>query len=101
MFRGLWIPAMLSSLGWALSDMAELYVSDAFGTVHRAHASTAGVAAYLPAVAGFLIGKELQFLGNSYNLNLGSAMSLVLMVIVLLCMSFTSSFDESEMEGVM
>lgn len=39
--------------------------------------------------------------GNSYNLNLGSAMSLVLMVIVLLCMSFTSSFDESEMEGVM
>ena len=44
---------------------------------------------------------ELQFLGNSYNLNLGSAMSLVLMVIVLLCMSFTSSFDESEMEGVM
>ena len=43
---------------------------------------------------------ELQFLGNSYNLNLGSAMSLVLMVIVLLCMSFTSSFDESEMEGV-
>ena len=44
---------------------------------------------------------ELQFLGNSYNLNLGSAMSLVLMVIVLLCMSFTSSFDEEEMEGVM
>ena len=38
---------------------------------------------------------------HSYNLNLGSAMSLVLMVIVLLCMSFTSSFDESEMEGVM
>ena len=45
--------------------MAELYVSDAFGTVHRAHASTAGVANYLPAVAGFLIGKELQFLGNA------------------------------------
>ena len=43
----------------------------------------------------------VTFLGNSYNLNLGSAMSLVLMVIVLLCMSFTSSFDESEMEGVM
>ena len=43
---------------------------------------------------------EMQFLGNSYNLNVGSAMSLVLMVIVLLCMSFTSSFDEDEMEGV-
>ena len=48
-----------------LASMAELYVSDAFGTVHRAHASTAGVARYLPAVAGFLIGKELQFLGNA------------------------------------
>ena len=48
-----------------LASMAELYVSDAFGTVHRAHASTAGVANYLPAVAGFLIGKELQFLGNA------------------------------------
>ena len=40
------------------------------------------------------------FTGNSYNLNVGSAMSLVLMIIVLLCMSFTSSFDEDEMEGV-
>ena len=48
-----------------LASMAELYVSDAFGTVHRAHASTVGVADYLPAVAGFLIGKELQFLGNA------------------------------------
>ena len=44
--------------------MADIYVSDAFGTVHRAHASTAGVAQYLPAVAGFLIGKELNFLGK-------------------------------------
>ncbi len=49
----------------ALASMAEIYVSDAFGAVHRAHASTAGVAAYLPAVAGFLIGKELDFLGNA------------------------------------
>ena len=48
-----------------LASMAEIYVSDAFGTVHRAHASTAGVADYLPAVAGYLIGKELQFLGNA------------------------------------
>ena len=51
----------------ALADLAEIYVSDAFGTVHRAHASTAGVAAYLPAVAGFLIGKELDFLGNAVD----------------------------------
>ena len=48
-----------------LASLAELYVSDAFGTVHRAHASTAGVAAYLPAVAGFLISKELGFMGNA------------------------------------
>ncbi len=49
----------------ALAELAELYVSDAFGTVHRAHASTAGVAAYLPAVAGFLIGKELSVMGEA------------------------------------
>ena len=48
-----------------LASLAEIYVSDAFGTVHRAHASTEGVSAYLPAVAGFLIGKELEFLGNA------------------------------------
>ena len=48
-----------------LASMAEIYVSDAFGTVHRAHASTAGVADHLPAVAGYLIGKELEFLGNA------------------------------------
>ena len=48
-----------------LASMADIYVSDAFGTVHRAHASTAGVAAYLPAVAGYLIGKELKFLGGA------------------------------------
>ena len=45
--------------------MAELYVSDAFGTVHRAHASTAGVAAYLPAYAGLLIEKELSVMGKA------------------------------------
>ena len=48
-----------------LADMADLYVSDAFGAVHRAHASTAGVAAYLPAVSGLLIQKELEFLGGA------------------------------------
>ena len=52
-------------LSKALASMAELYVSDAFGAVHRAHASTAGVAAYLPAVSGFLIQKELEFLGGA------------------------------------
>ena len=53
------------ALAKAMADMAELYVSDAFGAVHRAHASTAGVAAYLPAVSGFLIQKELEFLGGA------------------------------------
>ena len=48
-----------------LASMAELYVSDAFGAVHRAHASTAGVADYLPAVSGFLIQKELDFIGGA------------------------------------
>jgi phosphoglycerate kinase len=49
----------------ALASLAEVYVNDAFGTAHRAHASTAGVAAYLPAVAGFLMEKELSFLGQA------------------------------------
>ena len=65
--------------------------------------STFAISRMLGGGANLLIGDliEMQFLGNSYNLNVGSAMSLVLMVIVLLCMSFTSSFDEDEMEGVM
>ena len=81
--------------------------------------STPGIATgitmvFVPSVSTFVISRmlgggsnlligdliELQFLGNSYNFHVGSAMSLVLMVIVLLCMSFTSSFDDSEMEGV-
>ena len=49
----------------ALASYAELYVNDAFGTAHRAHASTAGVADYLPAVSGFLIEKELKFMGGA------------------------------------
>ncbi|MCL2672254.1 MAG: phosphoglycerate kinase [Clostridiales bacterium] len=48
-----------------LADLADIYVSDAFGTVHRAHASTAGVAAYLPAVAGYLIGREVGIMGTA------------------------------------
>ena len=47
------------ALAKELASMAEVYVSDAFGSVHRAHASTAGVAAYLPAVSGLLVAKEL------------------------------------------
>ena len=50
-----------------LADMAQVYVNDAFGTAHRAHASTVGVTAYLPAVSGFLIEKELKFLGNAVS----------------------------------
>ena len=52
-------------LAKAMADLADLYVSDAFGAVHRAHASTAGVAAYLPAVSGFLIQKELEIMGGA------------------------------------
>ena len=48
-----------------LASFAEIYVNDAFGTAHRAHSSTAGVADYLPAVSGFLIEKELEFLGKA------------------------------------
>jgi phosphoglycerate kinase len=53
------------ALAKAMADMAEIYVSDAFGAVHRAHASTAGVANYLPAVSGFLIQKELEIIGGA------------------------------------
>ena len=48
-----------------LSGYGDIYVNDAFGTAHRAHASTEGVAHYLPAVSGFLIEKELKFLGGA------------------------------------
>ena len=51
----------------ALASLADLFVSDAFGTVHRAHASTAGVADYIPAVAGYLIGKELRIMGEALD----------------------------------
>lgn len=48
-----------------LASLAEIYVNDAFGTAHRAHSSTAGVAEYLPAVCGYLIEKEVKMLGDS------------------------------------
>ena len=75
--------------------------------------STGLTMVFVPAISTFIISKmlgggtnqligdiiELQFLGNSYNPNLGSAISLVLMVVVLLCMSIMSNFDDEEMEG--
>ena len=48
-----------------LASLAEIYVNDAFGTAHRAHASTAGVANYLPAVCGYLIQKEIGIMGDA------------------------------------
>ena len=53
------------SLSKEFASMAEVFVNDAFGTAHRAHSSTAGIAEFLPAVSGFLIEKELEFLGNT------------------------------------
>ena len=50
-----------------LASFAEVFVNDAFGTAHRAHSSTAGVADYLPSVSGFLIEKELNFMGDALN----------------------------------
>ncbi len=50
-----------------LASMAEVFVNDAFGTAHRAHASTEGISHYLPSVSGFLIEKELRFLGDALN----------------------------------
>ena len=53
-----------SGFAASLAGLASLYVNDAFGAAHRAHASTAGVAAFLPAVAGFLLEKEVRYLGS-------------------------------------
>ena len=50
-----------------LAALADLFVNDAFGAAHRAHASTAGVAAYIPAVSGFLMGREIDVLGTALN----------------------------------
>ncbi|MEA4912669.1 MAG: ABC transporter permease, partial [Oscillospiraceae bacterium] len=70
---------------------------------------------FVPSISTFIISRmlggggniligdliEMQFLGNSYNPHLGSAMALVLMVIVLLCMSIANTFDDEEMEGML
>jgi phosphoglycerate kinase len=50
-----------------LAALADIFVNDAFGSAHRAHSSTTGVASYIPAVAGFLIGKELEILGGALD----------------------------------
>ena len=52
-------------LSKALADLADIFVNDAFGTAHRAHSSTAGVADYLPAVCGFLVEKEVSIMGKA------------------------------------
>ena len=54
-------------LAKAMASLAEIYVNDAFGTAHRAHASTAGVADYLPAVCGYLIQKEISVMGTALS----------------------------------
>ncbi|MDR0314609.1 MAG: phosphoglycerate kinase [Oscillospiraceae bacterium] len=51
----------------SLASLADIYVNDAFGTSHRAHSSTTGVASFLPAVCGFLIQKEIEFINNAVN----------------------------------
>lgn len=56
-----------ASFAQALSKLGDIFVNDAFGTAHRAHASTAGVAAFLPAVAGFLMEKEIDVMGKALS----------------------------------
>lgn len=56
-----------TEMAQALAKLGDIYVNDAFGSAHRAHASTAGVAQFLPAVAGFLMQKELEYLGGALD----------------------------------
>ena len=90
-------------LGRVLIPLSKPGIATGITMVFVPAVSTFIISRMLGGGANLLIGDliELQFLGNSYNLNLGSAKSLVQMVLDLLCMSFTSSFDEEEMEGVM
>jgi len=60
-----------------LASLADIYVNDAFGAAHRAHASTAGVAAYLPAYAGLLMERELEMLGRSLDGSKGATVAIV------------------------
>jgi phosphoglycerate kinase len=55
------------ALARAFAELADIYVNDAFGAAHRAHASTAGIAEYLPAVAGFLMEKEIDIMGRALS----------------------------------
>ncbi len=55
------------ALAESFAKLADIFVNDAFGAAHRAHASTAGIASYIPAVAGFLMEKEIQFLGGALS----------------------------------
>ena len=55
-------------LSKAFASLADLYVNDAFGSAHRAHSSTAGVAAYLPAACGYLIQKEIKFMAELWKI---------------------------------
>ncbi len=59
--------AVMKAFAKELASMAEIYVNDAFGTAHRAQASTAGIADYLPAVSGFLIQKEIDVMGKALS----------------------------------
>src|SRR5690606_19693035 len=54
-------------LAKAFAELADVYVNDAFGAAHRAHASTEGIAKYLPSAAGFLMDKELEVLGKALS----------------------------------
>lgn len=54
-------------LAKSFAELADLFVNDAFGTAHRAHASTAGIAQYIPAVAGLLMEKEIRFMGGALS----------------------------------
>ena len=56
---------MILKLAKAFAELADVYVNDAFGAAHRAHASTEGIAHHIPAVSGFLMEKELEVLGES------------------------------------
>ena len=60
-----------------LASLADIYVNDSFGAAHRAHASTAGVAAYLPAYAGFLMEREIEMLGSSLEGSTGATIAII------------------------